>query len=239
MGTYKNELLAALSATDIHRLAPHLSPVVFKRNLTLHNPGETVDTVYFLEEGICSVVVTMQDGATVEVGILGRDGFVGAPALLGTDHSPNHSFIQIPGHGYSIKASVLLQQSETSAALLSMLQRSIQGLMVQTAQTAACNRVHDLPERLARWLLMCRERVGADRLDITQEFLAMMLGTRRTTVTVAAGVLQKAGLIAYTRGHVTIKDHAGLKKAACECYGIVHDEYVRLGLLQGPRKRRR
>src|ERR1700754_2979071 len=111
MGTYKNKLLAGLSATDINRLAPHLAPVVLKLNRTLHNPGETVDTVYFLEEGICSVVVTMQDGATVEVGILGCDGFVGAPAMLGTDHSPNRSFIQIPGHGYSIKASVLLAQS--------------------------------------------------------------------------------------------------------------------------------
>src|SRR5581483_4015386 len=118
MGTYKNELLAALSPTDIHRLAPHLSPVVLKLNRTLHNPGETVDTVYFLEEGICSVVVTMEDGATVAVGILGCDGFVGAPAILGTDHSPNHSFIQIPGHGYSVRASVLRAQSQASSALL-------------------------------------------------------------------------------------------------------------------------
>jgi CRP-like cAMP-binding protein len=108
--------------------------------------------------------------------------------------------------------------------------------MLQTAQTAACNRVHELPERLARWLLMCRDRVGEDRMVITQEFLAMMLGTRRTTVTVAAGMLHKAGLIAYTRGHVTIEDYDGLKKAACECYEIVHAEYVRLGLLQRARK---
>lgn len=236
MGTYKNELLAALSPADLKRLVPHLSPVVLKMNRTLHNPGEIVETVYFLEEGICSVVVTMQDGATVEVGILGCDGFVGAPAILGTGGSPNRSFIQIPGHGYSIKASVLRAQSQGSSALLALLQRSIQGMMVQTAQTAACNRVHELHERLARWLLMCRDRVGEDRLIITQEFLAMMLGTRRTTVTVAAGMLHKAGLIAYTRGHVTIENHAGLKNAACECYEIVLDEYVRLGLLQQARK---
>jgi hypothetical protein len=112
-----------------------------------------------------------------------------------------------------------------------MLQRSIQALMKQNAQTAACNRVHDLHERLARWLLMCRDRVGEDRLAVTQGFLAMMLGSRRSTVTVAAGILQKAGFIAYRRGHVIIQDHAGLLEAACECYGVVHKEDVRLGLL--------
>lgn len=126
------------------------------------NDGRVADTLVnaevhgidrFLEEGICSVVVTMQDGVTVEVGILGCDGFVGVPAMLGTGHSPNRSFIQIPGHGFSIKASVLRAQAQASIALLSMLQRSIQGLMVQTAQTAACNRVHELHERLARGLL--------------------------------------------------------------------------------------
>jgi CRP-like cAMP-binding protein len=236
MGAYKNELLAALPASDMNRLAPHLSPLILKRNRTLHNPGETVDTVYFLEEGICSLVVTMDDGTTVEVGILGCDGFVGAPAILGTGRSPNHAFIQVPGHGYSIKTTVLRAHSQASSTLHSMLQRSIQGQMVQTAQTAACNRVHDLHERLAKWLLMCRDRVAEDRLPITQEFLAMMLGTRRTTVTVAAGMLHKAGLIVYTRGRVTIEDHAGLKKAACECYGIIHEEYVRLGLLRQTRK---
>jgi CRP-like cAMP-binding protein len=170
MGTYKNELLAALSETDIKRLVPHLSPVVLKLNRVLHNPGETVDTVYFIEEGICSVVVTMNDGATVEVGLLGCDGFVGAPAILGTRHSPNRSFIQITGHGYSIKATVLREQSQASSTLLSVLQRSIQGLMVQTAQTAACNRIHDLHERLARWLLMCRDRVGGIALSSLRNF---------------------------------------------------------------------
>ena len=110
------------------------------------------------------------------------------------------------------------------------MQRGIQGLLAQTAQTAACNRAHELEERLARWLLMCHDRVGTDRLTITGEFLAMMLGTRRTTMNVAAGILQKAGLIAHSRGHVTIADHGGLADAACECYQTVHDEYLRFGL---------
>ena len=176
-------------------------------------------------------VATMAGGVTVEVGVIGREGFVGLPAALGTGQSPNRYFVQIPGHGYRVKSKILTEQCEASSALRLCLLRSVQGLLVQTSQTAACNRVHDLHERLARWRLMCHERVQVDCVAITQEFLAMMLGTRRSSVSVAAGILQKAGLITYTRGHVTIEDLAGLKEAACECYQVVHDEYVRLGLL--------
>jgi CRP-like cAMP-binding protein len=229
---YNNRVLASLPALEIKRLAPHLSPVTLEMNRTLHNPGELVDTVYFLESGICSIVVTMENGSTVEVGITGCDAFVGVPALLGAGHSPNRSFIQIPGHGFKVKASVLREQSEVSSELKLCLQRGVQGLLVQTAQTASCNRVHELEERLARWLLMCHDRVRSDHLPITHEFLAMMLGTRRTTVTVAAGLLHRAGLITYTRGHVTIRNFEGLENAACECYRTIHDEYVRLGLFQ-------
>ncbi|MGA9668776.1 MAG: Crp/Fnr family transcriptional regulator [Terracidiphilus sp.] len=168
---------------------------------------------------------------TVEVGIIGRDGFVGVSAVLGAGHSPNRCFMQIPGNGFRMKAKTLIELSDGSAALRMCLLRSVQGLLVQTAQTAACNRVHELHERLARWLLMCRDRVQTDQILITQEFLATMLGTRRSTVTVAAGMLQKAGLITYTRGHVTIQNHRGLIEAACECYKVVHDETVRIGLL--------
>jgi CRP-like cAMP-binding protein len=228
---YKNRVLGSLPADEMKRLAPHLSAVTLKMNRTLHDPGQTVDTVYFLEEGICSIVVTMEAGNTVEVGIIGRDGFVGLPALLGTKHSPNRTFMQIPGHGFSVKAKVLHDLSEASSELRLRLQRVVQGMLVQTAQTAACNRVHELEERLARWLLMCQDRVQSDQIPITQEFLAMMLGTRRTTVTVAAGMLHKAGLIAYSRGHVTIQNRERLEHAACECHQIIHDEYVRLGLL--------
>lgn len=165
------------------------------------------------------------------MGITGRDGFVGLPAVRGTGHTPNRSFIQIPGHGFRVKATILRELSDASNELRSWLQRCIQGLLVQTAQTAACNRVHELEERLARWLMMCHDRVQSDHLPITHEFLAMMLGTRRTTVTVAAGMLHKAGLIAYSRGHVTIQNRERLALAACECYQIIHEEYARLGLL--------
>lgn len=130
-----------------------------------------------------------------------------------------------------MEATILREQSESSSELRLWLQRCIHGLLVQTAQTAACNRVHELEERLARWLLMCQDRVQSDHVQITHEFLAMMLGARRTTVSVAAGMLHKAGLIVYSRGHVTVQNREGLEHAACECYQIIHEEYVRLGLL--------
>lgn len=227
---YKNRVLASLPTSEIDRLAPHLTPATFRLNQTLHSPGQGMDTVYFLEQGICSIVVTMESGSTIEVGIIGSDGFVGAPAVLGTGYSPHRSFIQIPGSGFSIKAKILRERVDASTVLRLCLQKSVEGLLAQTAQTAACNRVH-VEERLARWLMMCHDRVLDDHLPITQEFLAMMLGTRRTSVTVAAGMLHKSGFIAYSRGHVTIQDRDGLINAACECYQIVHDEYVRLGLL--------
>jgi len=229
--TYKNRLLASLPAAEMKCLAPHLSPVTLKLNRSLHESDQTVDTVYFLEEGICSVVVTMESGSTVEVGIIGRDGFVGLPAVLGTGRSPNRAFMQIPGHGFSVKAKVLQEQLEESSELRLRLQRFVQAMLVQTAQTAACNRVHELEERLARWLLMCQDRVQNDRIPITHEFLAMMLGTRRTSVTVAAGMLHKAGLIAYSRGSVTIQNRERREQAACECHRIIHEEYARLELL--------
>jgi CRP-like cAMP-binding protein len=215
----------------MERLAPHLSPVSLKRNRSLHDSGETIDTVYFLEEGVASVVVMMENGSSIEVGLIGRDGLVGLPAVMGSGRSRNRTFMQIPGHGFSIKATTLREQSDTSSELRSCLQRAIQGFFVQTAQTAACNRVHELEERLARWLLMCHDRVQVDHLPITHELLAMMLGTRRSSVTVAAGILHKAGLIAYSRGHVTIQHRERLQNAACECYRIVREEYLHLGLL--------
>jgi CRP-like cAMP-binding protein len=229
--SYSNRVLASLPAIEMRQLTPHLLPVDLPRDLTLHEPGQVVNTVFFPEAGICSIVAAMEDGMTIEVGIIGRDGFVGAPVVLGADHSPNRSFMQIAGHGYKVKANILIEQAEASSPLRLCLLRSVQALIEQTAQTAACNRVHELHERLARWLLMCRDRVQSDRLHITHEFLATMLGTRRSSVTVAAGTLEKAGLISHKRGHETIANYRGLIDAACECYKIAHDESVRLGLL--------
>jgi CRP-like cAMP-binding protein len=176
-----------------------------------------IDTVYFLEDAIASVVITMENGSTVEVGLIGRDGVVGLPAALGTGRAAHRTFIQLPGHGFSVKAKILRQQSELSSELRRCLQLAIQGYLVQTAQTAACNRIHELEERLARWLLMCSDRIQSDHIPITREFLAIMLGTRRSSVSIAAGILHKSGLITYSRGSVTIKNRDGLARNLRRC----------------------
>jgi len=229
--THKNRVLASLPPADIRSLSPDLVPITLKMKQSLHEPGELIETVYFLEDAVASVVITMENGSTVEVGLIGRDGVVGLPAVIGSGRATNRTFIQLPGSGFSLKAKILRELAESSGELRSCLHLAIQGYLAQTAQTAACNRVHELEERLARWLLMCSDRLQSDHIPITHEFLAMMLGTRRSSVSIAAGILHKSGLIAYPRGSVTIKDRSGLANAACECYQSVYEEYVRLGLL--------
>jgi CRP-like cAMP-binding protein len=228
---FRNRILASLPAPDAAHITPHLSARTFKRNQTLHDPGQMIETIYFLEDGVCSIVVTMEDGTTVEVGIIGREGLVGMAALLGAGHSPCRNLIQIAGSGYAIKAKTFAEHCHNgSSQLRLLLQRGVQGLVAQIAQTAACNRLHVLEERLARWLLMCHDLVQVDDLPMTHESLAMKLGTRRASVTEAVGMLQKAGLIEHSRGRVRIVDRKGLEKAACECYSVIQNEYVRLGL---------
>jgi CRP-like cAMP-binding protein len=226
---YRNRVLAALPKTEINRLRPHLSPVTLKQEDTLLDG--TAPYAYFMEEGIASVVVTLKNGNTVEVGIIGVEGVVGLPILLGSDGAPGRTFIQIAGSGFRIKADILKQEFERTGELRSHLQRYMQAFMVQAAQTAACNRLHNIEERLARWLLSCRDRMESDHLRLTHDFLGQMLGAPRTTVTLAAGLLQRAGLIDYSRGVVTVTNRAELEQAACECYDTVRREFQRLSLL--------
>jgi CRP-like cAMP-binding protein len=226
---YRNRVLAALPKTEISRLRPYLSPIALKQEDTLLDG--TAPYAYFLEDGIASVVVTLKNGNTVEVGIIGIEGVVGVPVLLGSEGAPGRTFIQIAGSGFRIKAGILKQEFERTGELRRHLQRYMQGFMVQAAQTAACNRLHNIEERLARWLLSCRDRLDSDQLRLTQDFLGQMLGAPRTTVTLAAGLLQRAGLIDYSRGVVTITNRVELEAAACECYGTVRREFQRLSLL--------
>ncbi len=230
--TYKNLLLASLAAREMDCLAPYLEPQIFKPGDVLFDHGQKIDTVYFMEEGLCSIVAPMKNGNLIEVAIIGRDGFLGMEAVLGTGRSLGRYFVQIAGSGYAIDARIVKEQlKDASGNLRICLQRGVQGFLAQTVQNAACNRTHELQQRLARRLLLCHNRVPLDKLPITHEVLATMLGTNRSSVTVAAGMLGKAGLIEYSRGRVRIKDHKGLEAAACECYAIVHDEYARLELL--------
>jgi CRP-like cAMP-binding protein len=186
---------------------------------------------YFPEEGIASVVMTVQGGNTVEVGIIGVEGIVGIPILLGTKVMPGRTLVQIAGSGFRIEAKVLKREFERPGELRRHLQRYTQGFLVQSAQTAVCNRLHNIEERLARWLLSCRDRTQSDELHLTHDFLGQMLGAPRTTVTLAAGLLHRAGLIDYIRGVVKIQNGPGLEDVACECYCIVRDEFRRLALL--------
>jgi CRP-like cAMP-binding protein len=226
---YRNRVLAGLPKAEINRLKPHLSPVNLEQDKTLLD-GKAPHA-YFLEQGIASVVVSLKNGDTVEVGIIGIDGVVGLPILLGTEGAPGRTFVQIAGSGYRVNADILKEQFERPSQLRRHLQKYMQGFMVQSAQTAACNRLHNIEERLARWLLACRDRTESDQLRLTHDFLGQMLGAPRTTVTLAAGLLHRAGLIDYSRGTVTIRNRAELEQTACECYGIVRNEFQRLSLL--------
>jgi CRP-like cAMP-binding protein len=227
---YKNRILASLPKAEIARLAPHLSPLTLEIGTTLLGPDEHITHAYFLESGLASVVVAMADGNTVETGITGNDGVVGIPVLLGTKSMPTRTFIQIAGAGYRIPAQRLFEAYEKPGMLRKQINRYFQAHLAQTAQTAACNRLHDIQERLARWLLICHDRMESDTFHLTHEFLGHMLGTPRTTVTLAAGLLHKAGLVDYSRGKVHIKNRKGLEEAACECYKTIRDEFERLGI---------
>lgn len=226
---FKNRVLSALPQAEIKRIEPFLTRVALPVRTPLLDGN--VSYAYFLEDGLASVVLTLADGSTVEVGVIGIDGVVGLPVLLGATTIPGETFIQVAGSGYRIDAQRLRAEFERDGQLRSYLQKYAVANMVQSAQNAACNRLHTISERLARWLLTCHDRVQADHMPLTHEFLGQMLGAPRTTVTLAAGMLNQAGLIDYTRGHVTIKNREGLEHVACECYGTVRDEFRRLGLL--------
>jgi len=226
---YKNRVLAALPKAELNRLTPYLSPVTLPVRTQLMDGH--AEHAYFMEEGLASVVLTLAGGATVEVGIIGIDGVVGLPIILGAGTVPGETLIQVEGSGFSIDAQRLKDEFERDGQLRSHLQKYVQAYLIQSAQNAACNRLHTISERLARWILTCYDRVQSDRMPLTHEFLGQMLGSPRTTVTLAAGMLHEAGLIDYSRGHVTIKNRKKLERVACECYRTVRDEFKRLGLL--------
>jgi CRP-like cAMP-binding protein len=228
---FENCILAALPRAEQDHLAGQMKPVTLKQHDSLSQPGEESGYVYFLEKGIASVVTHLKGGATVEVGVVGREGMVGLPLVIGTGSMPFHFLVQIAGHGYRVKAELMAQLFQRSSVFREKILNLLHAQLVQTAQTAACNRRHEVAERLARWLLSCRDRCDSVDVNLTQEFLGLMLGAPRTTVTLAATALQDAELIKYSRGRVKILNHKRLEKAACECYCLVRDEFERLGVL--------
>jgi CRP-like cAMP-binding protein len=219
-----NKILHSLSRKESSQVLPKLEFVRLKLHQVLHEAGETIKSAYFVNSGLISILAVQPDGKTVEVGLIGREGFTGLPLLVGYSNGPTRVMIQADGTAYRCDAETLKQLIRQCPDLEQQLHRFAHQLAMQTTQVAACNRLHDVVERLARWILMSQDRIRSDKLPLTQEFLANMLGTRRSSVTVAAGTLQRAGLIAYTRGSVTILNRPKLEDVACDCYGIVQQQ---------------
>jgi CRP-like cAMP-binding protein len=222
-----NQLLDTLPDDAFSRVSPHLERIPLPVHFSLYKPGDAVIDVYFVTEGMVSIVATMGDGALVEVGIIGREGFAGLPALLSGNTGPHEVYMQIAGAGLRMKASAMLAEIERSVAFKGTLSRYAQFFLTQVSQTAACNARHPLELRLARWLLMARDRVDTDVVPLTHEFLSIMLGVQRPGVSIAASALRKAGLIEYSHGRITVVDRRGLEGASCECYRVVSDEFSR------------
>jgi CRP-like cAMP-binding protein len=187
----------------------------------LNEAGGPIEFGYFVNSGLVSVLSVMQDGNSIEVGLIGSEGFAGLPLVVGLSTSPTRMLIQVAGSAFRIRVNDLKLAVRESEPLRTVLSRYSYELTMQATQVAACNRLHEVDERLARWLLMSQDRLGGDVVPLTQEFLAHMLGTRRASVTVAAGQLQKAGFISYTRGSVKIENRALLEESACECYTVL------------------
>jgi CRP-like cAMP-binding protein len=217
----KNRVLHRLPPQDRARLLPALQAVTFALGDVVAEPGRRMDYIYFPTTAVVSSLYTTEEGTTAEMGLAGNDGVVGVSLFLGGDATPNHDIVVVAGEAFRLKAQALREEFAAGGALQSLLLQYTQALITQISQTAVCNRLHAVEQRLCRWLLMCHDRVERDDLQMTQEFISNMLGGRRETVTVAAGRLQDAGLIRYARGHITIVDRHGLEAAACECYPAV------------------
>jgi len=223
-----NRLLALLSTKDYARLRPHLERAPLTYRQSLYEANKSIETVYFIETGVGSLVNTMSNGQAAEVGTIGNEGVVGLPILLGDAQAPTSVYVQVPGAGLSMSAARFKAELAASATMRAVMLRYAHALFNQVAQSAACNHFHTIEQRCCRWLLMTHDRMESDEFLLTQEFLAMMLGVQRTGVTRAASALQRAGLIEYTRGVVTMLDRRGLKKLSCECYAVSKKEFDRL-----------
>jgi CRP-like cAMP-binding protein len=225
----RNVILLTTSDSNYSALRPHLEYITLPSHLILHEAGK-LKFAYFPNRGLISLVVVMKDGKTAEAGIVGNEGFTGIPAAVGLTRSTLQAVVQITGDGFRVDVGALQNTLESAPHLRLMLNRYavVQGM--QVAQTAACNRLHNVGHRLARWLLMTQDRVDSEALPITHDFLATMLGTDRPTVSSAAGVLQRREIIEYTRGAVKIVNRKKLEDSACECYGVIQQYESELGL---------
>jgi CRP-like cAMP-binding protein len=217
-----NQILIGLPQKESEQILPELEFVRLKTHQLLHESGDTLKSAWFCNSGLVSILSVFPDGKTVEVGLVGKEGFIGLPLVAGFRTAPTRAITQIEGSAFRIDSDKLIELLRECPVLERRLQQFGQILAMQVTQIAACNRLHEVDERLARWLLMSADRVESNSVPLTQELIAQMLGTRRSSVTVSAGILQKAGLISHARGEVHIVNRPGLEEAACECYGIMH-----------------
>jgi CRP-like cAMP-binding protein len=222
-----NEILLRLSQSEGQALFPKLELLRFKVHHLLHETGDALKSIYFCNSGMISILSVVPDGKSVEVGLVGKEGVVGIPLLVGFRSAPTRAISQIDATAFRVDGEALIALLPRLPTLERRLQQYSQIFTMEIAHVAACNRLHEVEERLARWLLMCADRIQSDELPLTQEFLGQMLGTRRSSVTVAAGILQKAGIISYNRGDVKIVDRRKLESAACECYSLMQQQNQR------------
>jgi CRP-like cAMP-binding protein len=224
----RNQLLAAMSATDLALLRPHLRPVAMPLLKDMERPNRRIETVYFMETGIASVVAVQPDETRVEVGLIGREGMTGTAVVLGGDQSPHSTYIQIAGEGQQMPAKELRKAMDASASLRSLLLKFVQVFMVQTTQTAIANARAHIDQRLARWILMAHDRTRNGTLPLTHEFLALMLGVRRAGVTEALQSLKRRKLIDTGRNQIVLRNREGIERMARGSYGVPEKEYRRL-----------
>jgi CRP-like cAMP-binding protein len=224
----QNHLLAVLPEAESARLLPHLELVPLPLGKALYESGDTLNHVYFPTTSIVSLLYVMENAASAEIAVVGNEGIVGIALFMGGETMPNRAVVQSAGHAYRLRGQMLKQEFNRAGALQHLLLRYTLAMLTQMAQTAVCNRHHTVDQQLCRWLLLSLDRLPSNELKMTQELIANMLGVRREGVTEAAGRLQSAGLIQYSRGHILVIDRPGLERRVCECYDVVRKEFHRL-----------
>jgi CRP-like cAMP-binding protein len=234
----QNHLLAILSPEVQHRLFPYLELISMPLGKVIYESGDTLRHVYFPIDSIVSLLYVMEDGASAEISVVGNEGLIGIALFMGGESTPSRAIVQSGGQAYRLLGQRLKDEFNRHGELLLVMLRYTQSLITQMAQTAVCNRHHSVDQQLCRWLLLSLDRLPSNRLTMTQELIANMLGVRREGVTEAAGKLQKLGVIEYSRGHITVLDRAKLESLSCECYAVVKKETDRL-LNYGPMRRSR
>lgn len=224
----RNRLLAALDQETYRAIAPQLKLVRLGLKTSVYEQDKPIEYAYFPVNGVISMLALVEDDVEIEVATVGNEGMVGLPLFLGMDVTAGRAFSQVPGDAICMKAEAFKKAFQASEPFRTVLYRYTQALLVQISQGNACNRVHSIEERCARWLLQTHDRVEADEFTLTQEFLGQMLGVRRASVNVVSSMLQQAGFIRYSRGRITVTDRAGLESASCRCYEVIRKEYDRM-----------